>query len=365
MIFGQGAIRAHPYVLKEVAATRESDQELALHQFDDALFGHIGFALSNTARSFIFGLTGGRGIPVPEGVICRRYYQHLTRFSSAFALSADVVMAALGGSLKRREKISGRLGDVLSQLYLCSATLKQFTDDGRPAEDLPLVHWAIQDALYKIQQALEGVIQNFPNFMVRVLLKTLIFPMGKSLLPPTDKLGHEVAVLLMQPGPVRDRLTAGIYLPVVHGRHALSPLHESPSPQSSDETTSHSTKQSKNDCQVAGYPASGRGGEREKNLLIPESLRDAPVYDEMDAVGALEAALVSTLACEPLQERLHMARKSGRLAAMDELLRIAEARDSGIITAEQALQLERDYALRRKVIMVDDFAPEELRAGRS
>ena len=231
---------------------------------------------------------------------------------------------------------------MLSQLYLCSATLKQFTDDGRPSEDLPLVHWAIQDALYKIQEAFAGVIQNFPNFLVRVLLRTLIFPMGRRLSPPSDRLGHEVATLLMQPGPVRDRLTAGIYLPVVHGRHALSPLHESPSPQSS--------------------PASGRGGEREKNLLIPESLRDAPVYDEMDAVGALEAALVSTLACEPLQDRLRMARKSGRLNAMEELLRIAEARDTGIITAEQALQLERDYALRRKVIMVDDFAPEELRA---
>jgi acyl-CoA dehydrogenase len=299
MIFGQGAIRSHPYVLKEVAATREPDHDKALHLFDDALFGHIGFALCNTARSFVFGLTGGRGIPVPKGVVCRRYYQQLTRFSSAFALSADVAMAILGGSLKRREKLSARLGDVLSLLYLCSATLKRYADEGRPVEDLPLVHWAMQDALYKIQLAFEGIIQNFPNFLVRGVLNALIFPMGKRLKPPSDRLGHEVAALLMQPGAVRDRLTAGIYIP----------------------------------------------------------------DDEKDAVGALESALASTLACEPLQDRLHAARRAGRLKALEELPRIDEARDNGIITAEQARQLLRDYALRRKVIMVDDFAPEALRAG--
>ncbi len=299
MIFGQGAIRSHPFVLKEVAATREPDHDKALHLFDDALFGHVGFALSNASRSLIFGLTSGRVIPVPQGHETYRYYQQLTRFSTAFALSADVAMAVLGGSLKRREKISARLGDVLSQLYLGSATLKRFADDGRPAADLPLLDWAMQDALYKIQQAFDGVIQNFPNLLVRGLLSVLIFPLGKRLNPPSDSLGHEVAQLLMQPGGVRNRLTAGIYLP----------------------------------------------------------------GDEQDAVGALEAALASTLICEPLQERLYMARKSGRLAAMTELLRIVEARDGGLITAEQALQLERDYALRRKVIMVDDFAPEELRSN--
>jgi acyl-CoA dehydrogenase len=300
MIFGQGAIRSHPYVLKEVAATHDQDHNRALHQFDEALFGHISFALSNTVRSFIFGLTGGRGIPVPQGRETYRYYQQLTRFSAAFALSADVAMAVLGGSLKRREKISARLGDVLSLLYLCSATLKRFEDDGRPAEDLPLLHWAMQDALYKIQQAFDGVMQNFPNPLVRWLLSALIFPLGKCFAPPDDRLGHQIATLLMQPGAARDRLTAGIYLP----------------------------------------------------------------SDEQDAVGALEAALASTLACEPLQARLDEARKAGKLKALEELLRIVEARDTGIISAEQALQLQRDYALRRKVIMVDDFAPEELMANR-
>lgn len=301
MIFGQGAIRSHPYVLKEIAATQETDRQAALHQFDEALFGHLTFALSNAARSLVFGLTGGRGIPVPQGVETRRYYQQLTRFSAAFALSADVAMAVLGGSLKRREKISARLGDVLSQLYLCSAALKRFEDDGRPSEDLPLLDWAIQDALYKIQQALSGVMQNFPNILVRGALSALIFPLGARLSPPSDALGHRVSTLMMQPGGARDRLTAGIYLPT----------------------------------------------------------------NEQDAVGALEAALTSTLLCEPLQLTLEQARKAGKLKALDELSRIAEARDQGMISAEQALQLERDYALRRKVIMVDDFAPEQLRANQS
>ena len=299
IIFGQGAIRSHPYVLKEIAAAHDQNHQRALHQFDEALFGHISFALSNAARSFVFGLTNGRGIPVPPGDETRRYYQQLTRFSAAFALSADVAMAVLGGSLKRREKISARLGDALSMLYLCSAALKRFEDDGHPAEDLPLLHWAIQDALHQTQQAFDGVIRNFPNPLMRWMLSALIFPLGLRLSPPADHLGHQIATLLMQHGAARDRLTAGMYLP----------------------------------------------------------------DDEQDAVGALEAALASTLACEPLQAELEKARKAGKLKALEELPRIAEARDQGIITVEQALLLERDYALRRKVIMVDDFAPEELMAN--
>ncbi|MDH4215707.1 MAG: acyl-CoA dehydrogenase [Gallionella sp.] len=300
MIFGQGAIRSHPYVLKEIAATHDHDRSRALHQFDEAFFGHVSFALSNAARSFVFGLTNGHGIKTPECIETRRYYQQMTRFSSAFALSADIAMAVMGGSLKRHEKISARLGDVLSMLYLCSATLKRFEDDGRPAEDLPLLHWAIRDALYQIQQAFNGVIRNFPNALARGLLSALIFPLGQRLSPPSDHLGHQIATLLMQPGTARDRLTEGIYI--------------------SD--------------------------------------------DEQDAVGALEAALASTLANEQQLAELEEAYKAGKLKARDELLRISEARDRGIISIEQSLQLDRDYALRRKVIMVDDFAPEELRSGR-
>ena len=307
IIFGQGAIRSHPYVLREIQAANDPDAKRAVLNFDSALFGHISFSLSNAVRALLFGLTGGRGIAVPEGVDTQRYYQQLTRYSAAFALAADVAMLVLGGNLKRREKISARLGDVLSQLYLCSAALKRFEDEGRPTSDLPLLHWSLQDALHRIQVALDGVLQNFPSRFAALILRVLIFPVGRCLAPPSDELGHQVSALLMQPGAARDRLTAGMYLPT----------------------------------------------------------------NENDAVGALEAALHSTLQCEPLQSKVDAALKpvlrsvegTGQLKALDELARIAEARELGVINAEETLLLQRDYALRRKVIMVDDFAPTELRSA--
>ena len=299
IIFGQGAVRSHPYVLKEIHAAQDQNNKRAVLEFDAALFGHISFSLSNAVRSLIYGLTGGRIIGVPTAAPTRRYYQALTRYSAAFAFAADVSMLVLGGGLKRKEKLSARLGDVLSQMYLCSAVLKRFEDDGRPEEDLPLLHWGMQDALYRIQVAFDGVLQNFPSRAAAWVLRALIFPLGQCRKPPSDHIGHQVSALMLQPGPARDRLTAGMF---------ISP-------------------------------------------------------DEADAVGALEAALASTLASEPLQAVLDMARKAGKIKSHDELEQIADARELGLIDAEQALQLERDYALRRKVIMVDDFAPEELRAG--
>jgi acyl-CoA dehydrogenase len=299
IIFGQGAVRAHPYVLKEIQAAHDQNKKRAVHDFDTALFGHVSFALCNAVRSLLFALSGARLINAPTAEPTRHYYQLLTRYSTSFAFAADIAMLVLGGGLKRREKLSARLGDVLSQLYLCSAVLKRFEDDGRPEEDLPLLHWAMQDGLYRVQTAFDGVMQNFPNPVAALLLRALIFPLGQCRKPPSDALGHQVAVALAKQGGARDRLTAGMYLP----------------------------------------------------------------QDENDAVGALEAALSSTLACEPLQAELAQARKAGKLKAMNELGQIAEARALDLITAEQAAQLERDYALRRKVIMVDDFAPEQMLGG--
>jgi len=299
IIFGQGAVRAHPYVLKEIKAAHDPDKKAALLAFDAALWGHISFSMSNAVRALVFGLTGGRGIDVPTAAPTQRYYQQLTRYSSAFAFAADVAMLVLGGSLKRKEKLSARLGDVLSQMYLCSATLKRFEDDGRPDADLPLLHWSMQDALFRIQEAFDGVLQNFPNRMAAWLLRRLIFPLGKCVMPPSDLLGQQVSTLLMQPGSARDRLTLGMHIP----------------------------------------------------------------KGEQDAVGALEAALLSTLQCEPIQSVVAKARKDGQIKSRDELEQIAEASRLGVINGEQAKLLERDYALRRKIIMVDDFAPNQLAAG--
>jgi acyl-CoA dehydrogenase len=213
IIFGQGAIRGHPYVLKEMDATREPDERKALREFDRAFFSHVAFAVSNKARAVWMGLTGARLVLAPGDQATRRYYQQLTRLSSAFAWAADVSMFVLGGALKRRERLSARLGDVLSQLYLASTVLKRYQDDGSPVEDLPLLHWALQDALHRVQEAFYGLFENLPNRWVARALRLTIFPYGRAFDAPADTLGSEVVGLLMTPGPSRDRLTAGMCVP--------------------------------------------------------------------------------------------------------------------------------------------------------
>ncbi|MFL9953279.1 acyl-CoA dehydrogenase [Paraburkholderia nemoris] len=215
IIFGQGAIRCHPYVLKEMEATRETDRSKALRDFDAAFFGHVSFTLSNVVRSFVYGVTGGAFITKPRTAYAPllSYYRAATRISTAFALLADVSMFVLGGDLKRRERISGRLGDVLSQLYLISATLKRFEDEGRQEEDLPLVRWGVEDSLYKAQHALDGVLANYPNRLAAGIVRVLAFPFGLPHREPSDRLGTEIAELMQTPGAARNRLVSDSYVP--------------------------------------------------------------------------------------------------------------------------------------------------------
>ncbi|MEP6678143.1 MAG: acyl-CoA dehydrogenase [Betaproteobacteria bacterium] len=215
IVFGQGAIRCHPFVLKEISATRHPDRAKARLVFDRLVFGHLRFMLSSLARTLVMGLTGSHFVRVPDGVapVTHRYYQQLTRFSAALAFLTDVSMGTLGGALKRKEKLSARLGDILSMLYLCSATLKRFEDEGRQAEDEPLMHWAMWDAMFKAQNAIEGVISNFPNRFIAEVMWRVVFPLGRPYEVPSDDLGHQVARLLIEPCAARDRLTAGMYMP--------------------------------------------------------------------------------------------------------------------------------------------------------
>ncbi|MGH8494526.1 MAG: acyl-CoA dehydrogenase [Gammaproteobacteria bacterium] len=212
IIFGQGAIRCHPYLLREMHAAAESDERRGLAAFDDALFAHIGFTISNAARALVLGVTGARFADVPERSPTRALMQQLSRMSAAFALVADVALLLLGGELKRREKLSARLGDMLSHLYLASTCLKQFADQGRNDSDLPLVEWAVRDSLAFVQQRLEEVIRNFPSRVAGAVLKRLVLPFGRPYAPPDDALGSRVARLLLSPSLCRDRLTQGIYL---------------------------------------------------------------------------------------------------------------------------------------------------------
>src|SRR5450830_1031947 len=234
IIFGQGAIRAHPYVLKEMAAVNEPDHRKALQDFDQAFFGHVGFVIGNIARGLWYGLGGWRLAAVPDAgaPVLALYYRALTRLSTAFAVMTDMSMFVLGGELKRRERISARLGDVLSQLYLGSAVLKRYEDDGRPQADLPYVHWALQDTLLKAQQGLSGVLENFPARGLAVLLRVWLFPFGLPHRPPSDELGSEVTHAMQTPGADRERLLADCFVandagdPLARGEMALDLLSQ-------------------------------------------------------------------------------------------------------------------------------------------
>jgi acyl-CoA dehydrogenase len=301
IVFGQGAIRCHPYVLKELEATRQTDREKASIAFDAALFGHVRFTLSNFARTLVMGLTGAHFVRVPAGVApeTRRYYQQLTRFSAAFALLADLSMGTLGGTLKRKEKLSARLGDILSLMYLCSATLKRFEAEGRQHADAPLMHWAIWDAMFKAQIAFEGVISNFPNRLVAALMSVAAFPLGRPYVVPSDRLGQRVARILIEPSASRDRLTAGMYL--------------------------------------------GRA--------------------RNDPVAQIERALAATVIAEPIEAKLRTAMKDGRVnrelppgSPWETLLERAVA--AGVIAASEAAAVRVSRELTAIVIRVDDFAQD-------
>jgi acyl-CoA dehydrogenase len=208
IIFGQGAIRCHPYLLQEMAAAERND----LPAFDRALFRHIGHVGSNLVRSLWLGITGGYTSATPTRDATRRYYQHLNRISANLALLSDVSMSVLGGSLKRRERISARLGDILSQLYLASAALKRYEDEGRQEADLPLLHWGVQDALNQAENAIDDLLRNFPNAAVAATLRVVIFPAGRHCRAPSDRLDHQLAKLLQTPSATRSRLGRGQYL---------------------------------------------------------------------------------------------------------------------------------------------------------
>ena len=212
IIYGQGAIRCHPYVLAELQAASCDNELQALSDFDHALFGHIGFALSNVFRSLWFSLTGAKLLPTPFKDETRQYYKQLTRFSANLAMLSDIAMLSLGGNLKRKERLSARLGDILSYLYLSSATLKRFNDEGRQKADLPLMQWALEDCLFKTQQAIDELINNFPNRFIAALLRLIILPLGKPLTKPSDILDHKVAKFLQTPSEARTRLGKGQYL---------------------------------------------------------------------------------------------------------------------------------------------------------
>ncbi|WP_252275550.1 acyl-CoA dehydrogenase [Pseudomonas subflava] len=297
MIFGQGAIRCHPFVLDEMALAGREDREQALIEFDGLLMRHVGFAVGNAAGALLHGLTFSSFGNVPGDNLSRPYFRALNRLAAAFALLADSSMMLLGGELKRRERLSARLGDVLSHLYLASAALKRYHDLGSPEALRPLLRWALEENLGLAERALDELLGNFPNRLFGGLLRVLVFPLGRRHKGPSDELDAEVAAILGR----------------ARGDLALESLLDG--------------------C----YRPQGA---------------DDPVAALQQAVDLLDAA-------SPAQRKLHKAAKAG-LATQPGEHEIDAALREQLLSTEEAEQLRQAEGARRRVIDVDDFAKEEL-----
>ncbi|AWL12186.1 Acyl-coenzyme A dehydrogenase [Saliniradius amylolyticus] len=232
MIFGQGATRCHPYVFSEMEAAANPDFEQGLKDFDGLLIKHVSYAAGNFFNALFHGLTGGHFKASAMSGETADYYKQLSRMSKGLALCSDFSMLMLGGDLKRKEMISARLGDVLSQLYIASAVLRRYEEDGRQAADLPFVHYSVQRCLYKIGVAFDGFFQNFPNRFVAVVMKRTVFPWGIGYEMPADAITQKVSRQLMEPGVMRDRLTHLCHIgeeaddPVAIVENAFIAMHE-------------------------------------------------------------------------------------------------------------------------------------------
>jgi acyl-CoA dehydrogenase len=211
IIFGQGVIRAHPWLLKEMEAARDP-RPTARRAFDKAIFGHLGYLISNAVRSWMLGVSGALITRSPVSGPTARYFRQMKRMCAAFCLTGDLVLLSLGGRFKFKETLSGRMADALIHLYLGSAVLKRFEDDGQPQADLPLVTWAMDDSLHRIQESLRGVLANLPVPGLGGIARWLIFPWGSAYAPPSDRTGKDIARLLTTENPSRDRLVAGVYV---------------------------------------------------------------------------------------------------------------------------------------------------------
>lgn len=212
IIFGQGAVRCHPFIYREMQAAKNPDNEAGLEEFDSLFFRHVGYTISNFVRTLSLSLTGARVTRSPERGPEAKYYRQLTRMSSSLALVSDISMMLLGGALKRKERLSARLGDVLSNLYLGCAVLKYFRDNGSKEEELPYVHWNLQLALYNCQIAFKEFFENLPNRPVAWLLKVIVFPYGSAYKLPDDRLEHELVQSMFSDNPLRDRITRHMYI---------------------------------------------------------------------------------------------------------------------------------------------------------
>jgi acyl-CoA dehydrogenase len=296
--FAQGALRAHPYLYAEIAAAQDKNRGSGVAAFDTAFRGHISFMLRNIVGSFLHAVTGGRFASTPASHEMAKWYRQLARYSQSFALVGDWTVAFLGGDLKRKQRLAGRLADILSDLYLLSAVLKRYEDEGRIRDDIPLVDAIARDHLFAIEQSFAAVFANFPNPALRWLMRVLVFPLGRHRKPASDRETYRFARAVLRPGEFRDRLTVGTYV----------------------------------------------------------------TMDPKDVTGVLEDAMVKVTKAEDVEAKFVKAVKKGIVERRLDRDAITDAVDAGVITEGEAAVLRLADQATDRVIRVDDFDFDELAA---
>jgi len=296
--FAQGALRAHPYLYAEIAAAQDPNRRHGIVAFDEAFGGHVSFMLRNIAGSFLHAISGGRFASTPVQHEMARWYRAIARYSQSFALVGDWTVAFLGGDLKRKQRLSGRMADILSDLYLLSAVLKRYEDEGRVREDAPLIDAIAKDHLFAIEQSFAAVFANFPNPFLSWLMGVLVFPLGRHQRPASDRETYRFARSVMRPGAFRDRLTIGTYV----------------------------------------------------------------TMDPKDVTGVLEDALIKVTRAEEVEAKFVRAIKKGVVERRLDRDAITDAVDAKVLTESEAAILRLADQATDRVIKVDDFDPDELAA---
>ena len=296
--FAQGALRAHPYLYREIQAVQETDTKRGLSIFEPIFLDHISFSVANAFGALFHNITGGFfGVAPPKAFGTEIWYKQLWRASHSFALVADLSVALLGGGLKTKQKITGRLADALSELYLTACALKRFEDEGGLETDRPIVDLVARNGLYRFQEALAGAIDNFPVLWARVLMRVLVFPLGRRFRPAPDNLGKEVVKLVTVPGPIRDRLTSYIYVS----------------------------------------------------------------HDPRDPTGLLEEAFQKVVAAEEAEKKVERAIRAGQIRRFHGIDWINDAVRNGVLTESEGRLLREAETLTDRVIAVDHFDPAEVK----
>ena len=298
MTFAQGVLRAHPFLLKEVQAAQNKDKKAGLDQFDIAFGGHAKFMLRNIVASFLHGVSNGAFASTPNQGPMAHWYRRLHRYSQAFALTADWTTVVLGGALKSKQKISGRMADILGDLYMMSATLRRFEDEGQIAEDKELVEAIMADRVASMEATFDEVFANFPNPIFAVAMRVLCFPLGRHAKPASDSVNYRFVRAVLKPGAFRDRLTTGTYVS----------------------------------------------------------------FDPDDVTGVLEDALIKVTEAEEIETRFIKASRKGVIERRLDRDAIDDAVAAGVLNDNEAGIMRAADEATERVVKVDDFAPDELAA---